>query len=322
MVEKIGFFHFDLAILGYQIATVLFLIGCVYRFVVWLRYPPNRTLWQRGARGLQDRGMGANLATLIVFGLKRLLFQTFIVQRGWLRWVTHLAIVWGMLIVCALCFALAWGMTTFTLVDQGTYIANMLGMPLVKFNVDSVIAWLMFNSINLGSLLLLAGLLLALWQRYKMRPLEKAQRLGDQRITIYLLLAVTVSGLLLAVSYKFLHGVGHRQLAVLHEVLVVLGLICLPFSKLFHVLVSPAGIALDVAEESAMVEPSRCSRCDQTLSAVWMPGDFSTVLASAGVRRSGDSPDPAVLTLCPSCRRHGLAGVLSGKELPESAERK
>lgn len=320
MVEKIGILHFDFAVIGYQIATILFLVGCAYRLVSWLRYPPNRTLWQRSGRGLEGRSLGQKLYAVIAFVVKRILFQTFLVQRGWLRWFTHVAIFWGMVIVVALCVMLAWGMTAFTLVDQGTFTANMLGIPLVTFHVDSVVAFLMFNSINIGSLILLLGLVLAILQRYGMRPLEKAQRLGDQRVTIYLLLVVTVSGLLLTVSYKFLHGVGHRQLTILHEILVFLGLVALPFSKLFHIFVSPAGVALDVAEDAGIVEPSRCTRCNQTLSPVWTTGDFSAVLASAGVRRSGDTPDPEVLTLCPSCRRHRFAGVLSRKEQPERAD--
>jgi hypothetical protein len=147
-----------------------------------------------------------------------------------------------------------------------------------------------------------------------MKPDEKAERLKDQLSSLYLLLAVTVSGLLLTVSYKFFNGIGHRQLVVIHEMIVILGLLWLPFSKLFHIEVSPATVALDVAEGPGFFEPSRCSRCGKTLSAVWTPKDLQGVLASAGVQVAGDVADPEVLSLCPSCRRHRqAAGLLSQK---------
>jgi len=314
MVLKVGFIYVDLAVLGYQVASILFVIGCLYRFIAWLRYPPNRTLWGRSAHALQQRGWKPNLITLIRSVITRLLLQTFIVQRSWLRWFTHFAIFWGCVIVSAVCFALAWGWMSFSLVRQQTYCARMFDIPIITFQVDSVIAFLAFNAINLGALLLLLGLILAFWQRIKMRPIEKAERLREQFSSLYLLLAITVSGLLLTVSYKFFNGIGHRQLVVLHEVIVILGLLWVPFSKLFHIEVSPATVALDVAEAPGFVEPSRCSRCGKTLSAVWTPKDLQGVLASAGVQVAGDVADPEVLSLCPSCRRHRqAAGFLSQK---------
>jgi nitrate reductase gamma subunit len=312
MVLKLGFIYIDLAVIGYQVASVLFVIGCLYRFIAWLRYPPNHTLWGRAGGALQQRGWRPNLGTLIKSVITRLLLQTFIVRRSWLRWFTHFAIFWGVVVVCAVCFALAWGWMSFSLVGGQTYSARMFDIPLLTFQVDSPIAFLAFNAINLGSLLLLLGLILAFWQRFRMQPEEKAERLKDQLSSLYLLLAVTVSGLLLTVSYKFFNGIGHRQLVVLHEVIVVLGLIWVPFSKLFHFEVSPATVALDMAEGTGVVEPSRCSRCGKTLSAVWTPRDLQGVLASAGVQIAGDVADPEVVLLCPSCRRHRqAAGFLS-----------
>lgn len=320
MVLKVGFIYIDLAVLGYQVASVLFVAGCLYRFIVWLRYPPNRTLWTRSMQAFQRRSWKANLATLIRSAVTRLLLQTFIVSRGWLRWFTHFAIFWGVVVVSAICFALAWGWMSFSLVDQQTYCARMFDIPLITFRVGSLIAFLAFNAINLGALLLLLGLVLAFWQRFKMRPLEKAERLGDHFSSLYLLLAVTVSGLLLTVSYKFFHGIGHRQLVVLHEAIVVVGMIWVPFSKLFHFELSPATVALDVVEGAGFVEPSRCSRCGKTLSAVWTPNDLQGVLASAGVQISGDVANPEVMALCPSCRRHRQAAGFSLKKGTIDAE--
>lgn len=307
MVLKVGFIYIDLAVLGYQIASVLFLLGCLYRFIVWLRYPPNRNLWRRTREALQRGGWKVNLIILFKSMVTRLLLQTFIVKRSGLRWFTHFAIFWGCVIVSALCFALAWGWMSFSLVGQQTYCARLFDIPIMTFQVGSLMAFLSFNAINLGSLLLLIGLILAFWQRIRIRPQERAERLKEQFSSLYLLLAVTVSGLLLTVSYKFFNGFGHRQLVVFHEVIVILGLLWVPFSKLFHIEVSPATIALDVAEKTGLVERSRCSRCGKMLSPVWTPRDFQEVLAYAGVELSGDVTDTEVLLLCPSCRRHRQA---------------
>jgi hypothetical protein len=315
MVLKAGFIYIDLAVLGYQVASVLFVIGCLYRFIVWLRYPPNRTLWGRSAHAFQQRDWKPNLMTLIKSVMTRLLLQTFIVQRSWLRWFTHFAIFWGCVITCAVCFPLAWGWMSFSLVGGQTYSARLFDIPMMTFHVDSMIAFLAFNAINLGALVLLLGLLLAFWQRFRMKPEEKSERLKDQLSSLYLLLAVTVSGLLLTVSYKFFNGIGHRQLVIIHEVIVILGLLWVPFSKLFHIEVSPATVGLDVAEGPGLVEPSRCSRCGKSLSAVWTPKDLQGVLASAGVQVAGDVTDPEVLLLCPSCRRHRQAAGLLSKHI-------
>jgi len=320
MVLKVWFLYIDLAVLGYQVASVLFLAGCLYRFLAWLRYPPNRTLWGRSARAFQQHRWWPNLVTLIKSVITRLLLQTFIVRRSWLRWFTHFAIFWGVVVVTGICFALAWGWMSFSLVGQQTYCARMFDIPIITFQVDSVIAFLAFNAINLGALLLLLGLILAFWQRIKMRPLDKAERLGEHFSSLYLLLAVTVSGLLLTVSYKFFSGIGHRQLVVLHEVIVVFGLLWVPFSKLFHFELSPATVALDMAEGAGFVVPSRCSRCGKTLSAVWTPRDLQGVLASAGVHISGDVADPEVLVLCPSCRRHRQAAGFLSKQVAIDAD--
>lgn len=304
MVLKVGFIYIDLAVLGYQIASVLFLLGLLYRFIVWVRYPPNRTLWRRSRDALRRGSWKANLLILVKAIVTRLLLQTFIVRRSWLRWFTHFAIFWGCVIVSAVCFALAWGWMSFSLVGSQTYCARMFDIPIMTFQVGSLMAFLSFNVINLGSLLLLIGLILAFWQRIRIRPQEKAERLREQFSSLYLLLAVTLSGLLLTVSYKFFNGFGHRQLVVLHEVIVILGLLWVPFSKLFHIEVSPATVALNIAEEAGLVEESRCSRCGKALSPVWTPRDFQGVLAYAGVQLSGDVADTEVLLLCPSCRRH------------------
>lgn len=311
MIQKILWvLHIDLALLGYQLASTLCAVGFLYRIMAWFRYPPNRTLWGRSAKAWSVLARRERLATLARSMVTRLVFQTYIFRRGWLRGVTHISIFWGVVIAGGGSLALTWGTLSFSLVNQQTYRARFFDVPLLDFQTHTVLAFLIFNMINLGSLLLLGGLLIALWQRFTVRRAETAERPQAHLGALYLLLALTVTGLFLAVSYKFLGGLGHGYLVFLHEITVVLGLLWLPFGKFFHLAVSPAFVALDLAERAGVVEPSRCSCCNRTLSAVWRPGDLQGALINAGFAPNSAGPGPSESTLCPSCRQRRQAALL------------
>ena len=77
---------------------------------------------------------------------------------------------------------------------------------------------------------------------------------------LFLLFAVSVTGLLLTVSYTWMKGYGYDFLALLHAVTVIAMLLWLPFGKFFHIFQRPAQLAVkfyrDVAEEET---PARCA---------------------------------------------------------------
>lgn len=309
MIQKI--LHIDLAILGYKVACILCAVGLLYRLSVWFRCPPNRTLWDRSAHAWPSTSLRGWFTTLVRSVVTRLVFQTYIIRRGWLRWLTHFSIVWGVAIAGGgSLLARTWGITSCSSVNQQTYRALFFDVPLFDFRANSVLAFLVLNAINLGSLLLLGGLVLALWQRYTVRRIETAERPREHLGTLYLLLTVTVSGLLLAISFNFLEGFGYDQFVYLHEIVVVFGLLWLPFGKLFHLAVSPAAVALDLTERAGHVESSRCSCCHRTLSAVWRPSDLRDTLASAGIALRKGGLGPTELTLCPICRQRRQAAFL------------
>ena len=59
-------------------------------------------------------------------------------------------------------------------------------------------------------------------------------------LPLVLLFAVSLSGLLLTVSYTWLFGYGYEFLAIFHAVTVVFTLLWLPFGKFFHIFQRPA----------------------------------------------------------------------------------
>src|SRR4030095_15760879 len=71
-----------------------------------------------------------------------------------------------------------------------------------------------------------------------------AQRFGRDLLPLVLLFAVSVSGLLLWVSYEWLHGYYYGVLAQIHAFTVIATLIYLPFGKLFHVFQRPASLGI------------------------------------------------------------------------------
>ena len=310
MIEKI-LGPLNLAALSYKVACILCAVGFLYSIWAWFRKPPTRTLWGRSAQAWSIIPIHRGLMTLARSMVSRLVLQSYIIRRGRLRWLTHFAIAWGVVIAGGgSLLSLTWHAMGCSSVDQQTYTARILDAPLFDFQAHSFMAFLVFNAIKLGSLLLLGGLVLALLQRFTVRQNETAERPREHLVALYLLLAVTVTGLLIPVSYEFLEGFAYDQLAYLHEIVVIVGLLWLPFGKLFHLAVSPATVALDLTERAGLVEPSRCSCCNRTLSSVWSPDDLRGTLASAGLAVREGVSVPAELSLCPLCRQRRQAALL------------
>src|SRR5205814_2930518 len=91
--------HFDAALVGYTFATLFAAFGITYRYTMWLQRPPTALYWRRGWQVfLQPKHLGANLVGLgkrvgVLFALNK-----FILNRGRLRGLAHLMIMWGCLI--------------------------------------------------------------------------------------------------------------------------------------------------------------------------------------------------------------------------------
>src|SRR5438128_1968825 len=95
--------HFDAALVGYTFATLFAAFGITYRYTMWLQRPPTALYWKRGWQMFfRPKHLGANLAGLgkrlgVLFALNK-----FILNRGRLRGLAHLLIMWGCLIAVAI----------------------------------------------------------------------------------------------------------------------------------------------------------------------------------------------------------------------------
>ncbi len=86
----------------------------------------------------------------------------------------------------------------------------------------------------------LAGCALAFLRRSRDEGDSATQRFDLDILPLLLLIAVSVTGLLLTASETWLQGRNFGTLAFIHEMTVILMLLFLPFGKLFHIVQRPA----------------------------------------------------------------------------------
>jgi hypothetical protein len=139
------------------------------------------------------------------------------------------------------------------------------------------------------------------------------QRFAEDILPLVLLLSISVTGLMLTVSYTWMHGYAYSFLAILHAVTVIFTLLFLPFGKFFHIFQRPAqlGVAFykDMGERS---EQTRCVRCRKPFASAAMIRDLVVVERELGFRYELTPQDDIVRhyqETCPQCRRalFGLA---------------
>ena len=90
---------------------------------------------------------------------------------------------------------------------------------------------------------MIAGVLLALHRRLRDHGAAALQDFQEDLLPLFLLFAISVTGLLLTVSYTWLKGYAYEFLAITHAVTVIFTLLWLPFGKFFHIFQRPAQLA-------------------------------------------------------------------------------
>ena len=126
-----------------------------------------------------------------------------------------------------------------------------------------------------------------------------------------MLFAISVTGLLLTVSYTWLKGYGYEFLAIAHAITVIFTLLWLPFGKFFHIFQRPAQLAVKFYSEMAgEAEQAICARCQQPYATKVHVEDLIVVERELGYKYDlPDHPAGHYQRVCPACRRKifGLA---------------
>jgi hypothetical protein len=319
--------HFDAALVAYTFATLFAAFGITYRYAMWLQRPPTRMYWRRGWQAfLAPRFLIQNL---IAFGRRAIVevaANRFILRRGRLRGLAHLGIMWGCLLAAAITFPLVWGWIHFATVPGhlDTYRAYLFGFPVGEFQVHSLLGFVIFHGLVWASFLVIAGVMLAFRRRMIDHGAAAVQRFAEDILPLALLLSISVTGLMLTVSYTWLHGYGYSFLAVIHAVTVIFTLLFLPFGKLFHIFQRPAQLGVAFYKDiGARSEQALCSRCSKPFASAAMVRDLITVERELGFRYElspAGVSHPHYQQVCPTCRRalFGLAQAVFWSEERES----
>jgi hypothetical protein len=308
--------HFDAALVGYTFATVFAVFGIAYRYAMWLQRPPTRMYWRRGWQAFgSPRFLLSNLALFVKRFVVEFVMTRFIFRRGVERGVAHWLIMWGCLLAAAITFPLVWGWVHFTTVpeDPTMYRTHVFGFGVQDFPIESVFAFVIFHGLVWSSVLVTAGVMLAMRRRMADRGAEATQQFGEDILPLVMLFAISVTGLMLTASYTWMRGYAYDFLAILHAVTVIFTLLWLPFGKFFHIFQRPAQLGVSFYKDvGRKTEQAKCARCGGEFASEMMVRDLAAVERQLGFSYEMDRPGAEhYQRVCPKCRR-ALFGLSQG----------
>ena len=305
--------HFDAALVGYTFATLFATFAVTYRYAMWLMRPPTRMYWRRGWQAFfAPRLLPGNLARFARRAVVEVAGNRFIFRRGALRGLAHWMLMWGCLLAAAITFPLVWGWVHFETVPGrlDLYRAFLFGFPAGTFPIDSWIAFVVFHGLVWASFLVIAGVMLAFRRRMIDHGAAAVQQFSEDILPLVLLCAISVTGLMLTVSYTWLKGYAYDFLAILHAVTVIATLLYLPFGKFFHIFQRPAQLGVGFYKDAgARGEQAMCARCGAAYASAAMIRDLIVVERELGF--SYQTAGGHYQEVCPRCRR-ALFGLAQG----------
>jgi hypothetical protein len=309
--------RFDAALLAYTFATLFAAFGVAYRWVMWLHRPPTAMYWRRGGQLLlRNGGFRRHGLRLLQRLLADFAGNRFIWRRSWRRGAAHWCIMWGCLLALVITFPLVFGWVHFTTVpsDLTRYRLHVFGIASGEFAIASLFGFIVFHGLVWSSLLVIAGVALALHRRLRDRGAAALQQFGEDFLPLLLLFAISVTGLLLTVSYTWMGGYAYDFLAILHAATVIFTLLWLPFGKLFHIFMRPAHLAVGAYKDAGREgEQAHCRRCHAAFASRMHVEDLIAVEREVGYRyESKQAATPHYQWICPTCRRALVCSAQAG----------
>jgi hypothetical protein len=307
-----GLRDFDSALIGYAVATLFALVALTYRYALWINRPPTWRYFRAGwANFLSLRNFRHYTLLIPKAWWTDIFAQTFILKRSPLRWVMHMCIFWGVILSLAITLPLTFGWLHFTLLPHDQYQLWFFGLPLFIFPINSVIGFVIFHGLDFSAAILLIGLAIALWRRISDAGLLAIQRFGFDLVPVVLLVAIALTGLALTASSTWWGGRYYWFLSLVHEVIVVVWLISIPFGKFFHIIERPATIGVtlyqtvnqDVEHYGAQPQTGRCKRCNHELPSEQFVQDLEGVLNDLGQNYDLGNERGVLQEYCPTCKR-------------------
>lgn len=308
-----GLLWFDAALIGYLFGTMFMVFGVVYRYAVWVQRPPTAMLNRRGWDSFRQR-KAHNLAALPSLVVSQLLVQSFIRRRSRARWLAHQLVFWGCILAALVTFPLTLGLLHFESVGQQAdrYQVFVSRIGAVTFDSGSVLGWLTYHVLDVAAILVLAGVFIFLQRRLRDPGALAVERSGDF-LALAGLFAVSVTGLFLTVSSHWLGGRFYAALNTLHALTVILGLMYIPFGKLFHIFQRPANLGVAYYKRANAQGPAApCRRCGIPFASAQQVADVQAILPQLGFDYS-DAVGGSHQSTCPGCRRAQVALAQSAR---------
>lgn len=302
--------NFDPALVIYTFATIFATWGVVYHYRVWLDKPPTRVYWERGWQLFREGGVLRGAFQLVRLATTHLVAQTFVLRRSALRWWMHQMLFWGCILAVAITFPLVFGWISFQSLptDQETYVVMLYGFPTQTFRLHTLFAELLFHGLDISAILVLGGITLSLWRRFRDRGAQAVQSFALDFLPIILLFAISVTGLALTVSQNWLRGESYSFLSILHAITVIAALLYLPFGKFFHIFQRPAQLGVKFYQAAGETgESALCKRCGEPFASKMHIEDLKRVLPQVGFDYRMEGAGGSWQELCPPCKRKSLS---------------
>lgn len=309
-----GLRNFDSALIGYAVATIVAIAALTYRYTLWVNRPPTWRYFRAGWTEFLSFENFKRYTFLIpkawwhdIFG------QTFIRKRSTTRWIMHMTIFWGVLLSLLITVPLTFGWIRFTLVPPDRYQAWFFGIALFEFPIEARTGFAIYHALDFTAILLIVGLVIAIWRRVTNAGLISTQRFGFDLMPIILLMAISVTGLALTASSMLWEGRFYWFIALTHQVVVVLWLLSLPFGKFFHIIQRPASIGVTLYQtvnqhvehygEQRDVPHRQCQRCGEEMPSAQFVSDLKGVLTDLGQDYELGDGRGWLQEYCPTCKR-------------------
>ena len=302
--------HYDPVLLLYTFGVLFSAFAIAYRYAVWLQRPPTRVYWRRGWQlALRDRSWPRHLIRAVRGIAVNFFAQRFIVRRSARRGFAHLCFSWGTLLAVAVTFPLVLGWVHFETSPDSPEIYRVIffGAQVDEFHVESFKRYVMFNLLNVSAVMVIIGVTLALHRRLSGGENSLArQQFGQDFVPLILLLAISVTGLMLTFSSHFMRGYGYAELSLLHAMTVIVTLVYLPFGKLFHIFQRPLHLSVLLYRRAGRDAPAACGVCGEAYTSARHVDDLKGVLADVGLPWDLAGPVKHYAEVCPRCRRRML----------------
>lgn len=300
-------FEFDPALFLYAEVLILALVLTIYRFTIWLHRPPTLALF---CNAFAMAKASERKSSLILHLCKRasgyFALNRFVFKRGTLRWSAHFPIMVGCVMAMAIVVPLICGWVWFETPanDLSQYHVMVFGQHVRTMPIDGAEAFVAFHGLVWASFPVILGCSVALWRRMRDRGDAAVQTFVGDIVPLIVLLAIATTGLAMTVSYSFLGGGFHKQIASTHMVIVCGTLLWLPYSKFFHIPQRSLKLAHMVYEYQAAVGPrAHCCRCGESFADQVQIDDLIRIQQVLGYEYKSDEADGHYQNVCPRCRR-------------------